>query len=634
MCGIAGLIRRSARIDKETLVQMAAALKHRGPDDNGMWIEENIGLVHTRLSIQDLTTAGHQPMLSLSKRFIIVFNGEIYNYLELKKELMQQFACIFETHSDTEILINAIELWGIEKTLAKSVGMFTFAAWDKKEKLLYLARDRFGEKPLYYGKIGTDFVFSSELKPIQSIYKADLHIDRNVLATYMRYGYIPTPYSIYKDIKKLEPGTYLTIDGTMNICQTTYWSATTAVSLAKNNLLTLTFDEAANQLEARLKHTLSQQMLADAPLGAFLSGGIDSSTVVALMQSLSQKPIKTFSIGFNEKKYDESVFAKAVANHIGTDHTELIVTNKDAMSVIPNLAEIYDEPFADSSQIPTFLVSQLAKQHVTVAVSGDGGDEVFGGYNRYLLMNRAKKFFGNSIINKIVKHSPEFLFNLLRFLPQNKIADISNKFKKIRHISNLLCESFPSAYNGFCTQPHPINSLVLQAEEFDNINQKKYLKFLGVFSEVEWMMLIDTITYLADDILAKVDRAAMAVSLETRAPFLDHNIFEFAWSLPEEYKVKAGSGKLILKEVLNRYVPKKLIDRPKMGFGMPYTEWLRGGLAKWAQDLLNEETLHRQGYLNPTFINQCLHEHLTGKRDWQGLLWNALMFQQWLTRWE
>ncbi|MES2203901.1 MAG: asparagine synthase (glutamine-hydrolyzing) [Pseudomonadota bacterium] len=633
MCGFAGVLKANLSVDEEALSRMVTALKHRGPDGQGLWIEDNFGLAHARLSILDVSTAGHQPMFSISKRFIIAFNGEIYNYKELKKELIQQFNCVFVTQSDTEMLINAIELWGIEKTLEKCTGMFAFAAWNRKEKLLYLARDRFGEKPLYYGKIGVDFVFASELKSIYAVYKDRMHIDRDVLATYMRYSYVPTPYSIYGEIKKLEPGTYLTINPKLDIQKRTYWSAINIALQGKANPLVMSFNEASNQLENQLKKTLRGQMLSDVPLGAFLSGGVDSSIVVALMQSLSNNPIKTFSIGFKEKKYDESVFARAVAKHIGTDHTELFVTDQDAMAVIPKLAHIYDEPFADSSQIPTFLVSQLARKKVAVSLSGDGGDEVFGGYNRYLHGLRVKNILGNPLINFCLKHYPMQWLSWLDYFRQKKISGFSEKIKKMQQMADLLKGSFANVYYGFCTMAYSKNSLILQSTEIPLLDQVKYSSLLASFSEMEWMMLVDTLTYLTDDIMVKVDRAAMAVSLETRAPLLDHRIFELAWRLPENYKVKSGQGKCVLREVLYRYVPKTLIERPKMGFGIPYAQWLRGGLAGWMQEVLNSDQLHRQGYLNVPLIQKYLAEHLSGKRDWQGILWNILMFQSWLENW-
>lgn len=632
MCGFAGIFKKNLKIDESILKSMLKKLHHRGPDDQGIWLENNIGLAHARLSIQDLSYAAHQPMLSLNQRFVIAFNGEIYNHLDLKKELIQEFSCHFMTHSDTEVLVNAISFWGIEKTLKKLIGMFAFALWDRLEKLLYLARDRFGEKPLYYGKIDHDFVFSSELDPIKIAFKGKLNIDKDTLATYMHYGYVPTPYSIYSEIKKLEPGVYLILKENLEINSYTYWSAIDTAIHAKKNPLSLSFDEAVDELDRKLKKTISMQMLGDVPLGAFLSGGVDSSTVVALMQSLSDKPIKTFSIGFKEKKYDESLFAKNIAHHLGTDHTELIVTDKEAMAVIPKIAGIYGEPFADSSQIPTYLVSQLARKEVTVALSGDAGDELFGGYHRYFLASRVVSLLSNPFLNRLIRHFPEKIFYALRYFPQKNVLHFSKKFQKLKQLAFYLNDSFSSLYHEFCTQSQRKEALILQGKEREVITQARFLTLFDSFSKFEWMMLIDTLTYLLDDILVKVDRAAMSVSLETRIPFLDHTIFEFAWALPEKYKFNASSGKLVLKHLLYRYLPSHLIDRPKMGFGIPFAEWLRGGLSTWAKDLLNKDTLQGQGYLNVNLVQSYLNDHLSNKRDWHGILWNILMFQEWLLR--
>lgn len=630
MCGLVGILKKSQLAERSILSHMVNVLKHRGPDDHGIWCESNIGLGHARLSIHDLSPAGHQPMFSQSQRFVTVFNGEIYNYLELKNELSNELYFHFSTQSDTELLINAIELWGIEKTLRKTIGMFAFAAWDRKENKLYLARDRFGEKPLYYGRLGNDFVFSSELKPIISVFKEHLHIDRDVLATYLRYAYVPTPYCIYHEMKKLGPGTYLCVDNDLTVSQKIYWSAAEVALRAKANPLDCSFSESVNALENQLKLTLGRQMLSDVPIGAFLSGGIDSSTVTAIMQSLSSKPIKTFSIGSNKKKYDESAFAKNIAQHLGTDHTELIITQKEAMDVIPLLSQIYDEPFADSSQIPTFLVSQLAKRSVTVALSGDGADEIFGGYNRYFLAAKMKKILGNPLADALLRIIPETAFDILHYLPHKKINHLAEKLNKVSRIAQYLHTSFADFYEGFCTHIHPHSQLVKLSQEKEIIKKIKHTDLLLSLTDIEWMMLIDTLTYLSDDIMTKVDRAAMAVSLETRAPFLDHHIFEFAWRLPLHYKVNSEKGKMVLREVLLRYVPKTLIERPKMGFGVPLAEWLRGGLSEWAQDLLQESKLQQQGFLDVALVKQYLKEHLTGKKDRHGILWNILMFQQWL----
>lgn len=624
MCGIAGKLKLNASVNPDALHRMIATLRHRGPDDQSFWHEEGIGLAHARLSIQDLSSVANQPMCSLSRRFVIVFNGEIYNYLELRDELARTFSIQFKTHGDTEVLVNAIEFWGIEKTLKQCVGMFAFAVWDRREKRLCLARDRFGEKPLYYGVLGNDFVFSSELKAIRSAYKDKLNLNRDALATYMQFCYVPTPFSIFSEINKLKPGTFLTVKSDFSSYETEYWST---IQVAQQKKVDISFSEAVNELEKKLKHTLSQQMLSDVPLGAFLSGGVDSSTVVALMQSLSNRPIKTFSIGFSEKAYDESAYAKAVANHLKTDHTELIMTDKNAMDVIHKLAYIYDEPFADSSQIPTFLVSQLAKKSVTVALSGDAGDEIFGGYGRYFLAHKVKLILGNPVVNKLLKLCPEGWLDLFDYIPQNQVSNLSHKLKKVKYIANELRSSFVDMYQGFCSHPH--QNFVLNSNRIDVIDRGEYKAIEKSFSDIEMMMLIDTLNYLADDILVKVDRAAMAVSLETRVPFLDHRIFEFAWSLPQQYKVSSRKGKLVLRELLYHYVPKSLIDRPKMGFGIPLGEWLKGRLRDWAEDLLSENRLKQQELLDHNIVRNYWQEHKQGKRNHQYLLWNILMFQQW-----
>ena len=625
MCGFVGILKKQERVDANTLNLMIAELKHRGPDDQSVWTENNVGLAHARLSIQDLSSIANQPMLSLTQRFVIAFNGEIYNYLELRKELMHEYALNFRTYGDTEVLVNAIELWGLEKTLNKCVGMFAFAAWDRKEKKLYLARDRFGEKPLYYGQLKNDFVFASELKSITKIYKDNLNINRDVLATYMNYCYVPKPYCIYSELKKLQPGAYLIVDSMLNVFEKIYWSA---IEVALQPKIDLSFNDAVQELEKKLQLTLSQQMLSNVPLGAFLSGGVDSSAIVALMQSISTQPIKTFSIGFNEKKYDESIYAKAVARHLNTDHTELNVTDKCALSVIPKLSCIYDEPFADSSQIPIFLVSQLAKQSVTVSLSGDGGDEVFGGYSRYFLAHRIKAILGNGMINRLLQYCPEYFFDFLDYIPQKKFMHLSGKFRKAQHMAKALRGSFLEMHQSSCIQHH--QNFVLSGRDFPVVGKFEHFGLSKNLSNVETMMLIDTLNYLTDDILVKVDRAAMAVSLETRVPFLDHRIFEFAWSLPEKYKVTSGRGKLVLRELLYRHVPRSLIDRPKMGFAIPLGQWLRGSLAGWVEDLLDENKLNQQGYLNASLVRRYWHEHKAGKHNWQGILWNILMFQQWL----
>lgn len=633
MCGISGAFAVNTQLINESLIyDMIHLLDHRGPNGKGVWCQPNIGLGHVRLSIHDLSDAGYQPMFSYTKKWIIVFNGEIYNYKSLRDDLEKSYSLQFKGDSDTEVLINAIEHWGIEITLKKCVGMFAFSAFDIHNKMMYLARDRFGEKPLYYGKQNNIVAFASELKSLRPL--KDLgwlfEVDRDVLATYMHFGYIPTPYSVYSNINKLEPGTYLTINSALDIQKNIYWSTIDVALQAKSSPTILPFNDAVNQLESILKQTLKEQMLSDVPLGAFLSGGVDSSTIVALMQSMSNQPIKTFSIGFHEKQYDESGYAREVARYLRTDHVELHATTQEAMAIIPKLSQIYDEPFADSSQIPTFLVSQLAKQSVTVSLSGDAGDEIFGGYNRYFLAHRVKKILGNPMCNTFIRLCPERLLNYCDYIPQKTVVNLSGKLKKVQHIAKALRASFIDMYEGFCIQPH--ENVVLRGKKLKVLDKPEHDHLLQKLSDIEMMMLLDTLTYLTDDILTKVDRAAMAVSLETRVPFLDHRIFEFAWSLPEKYKVFSGEGKLVLREVLYRYVPQSLIDRPKMGFCIPLEQWLRRSLVDWAENLLDERKLNQQGFLNASLVRRYWHEHKTGKRNWQGILWNILMFQQWLEK--
>lgn len=626
MCGITGVFKKQGHVDHEMLNRALSRIRHRGPNDEGIWIDNQIGLAHVRLSIRDLSAAGHQPMFSASGKWVIVYNGEIYNYAQLKQELLVTSFIDFASHSDTEVLINAIECWGLEKTLQKCRGMFAFAAWNRETKQLYLARDRFGEKPLYYGIIQNDFIFASELKALQVNYRDKLIIDRDALTSYMRYSYVPTPFCIYKNIFKLDAGCYLSIDQHLNLTQHQYWNPAKAINV--NNHFSGDYQAAVNQLESLLRDTLSLQMTADVPLGAFLSGGIDSSTIVALMQSLSKEKIKTFSIGFENKQFNEAEYAKQVAAHLQTDHTELYVNKHDVLNVVPHLASLYDEPFADSSQIPTYLVSKIAKSRVTVSLSGDAGDELFGGYNRYLIANKIKnKVIDQSFVRHLVSHTPAALIKLIGCLPSryNQLAD---KFLKIQRIVKNSNTSPYHFYNNLCSQIYDPEDLVLQGKEHDIFEYKELLDQQPLCFQ-SWMMFADAKTYMIDDILTKVDRAAMAVSLETRIPFLDHSIYEFAWSLPLEYKIKNGIGKRVLRDVLYRYVPKALVERPKMGFGVPLAEWLRGDLKEWAADMLDERMIKQQGYLNHHLVQQYWRAHQSKRQNWQSALWNILMFQMW-----
>lgn len=652
MCGFIGLLGsgESTHNNKYVLRNMADNLVTRGPDDFGIWVDESgIGLAHRRLSILDLSPMGHQPMVSICGRYLIVFNGEIYNHLEIRAELKKKITTISDTfhwrgQSDTETLLAAIAEWGIQTTLERCIGMFAFAVWDKKKQMLTLARDRLGEKPLYYGWQGQGesavFLFGSELKALRAHPSFTAEIDRNSLCLLMRHNYIPAPHSIYKGISKLEAGNLLSLsrtDPSPRITQ--YWSLSQLVKAKKAKVFLSGPVQAVEELEVLLKDAVAKQMVSDVPLGAFLSGGVDSSTVVALMQAQTTTPIKTFTIGFNEAGYDEAVHAKAIANHLGTDHNELYITPQQALDVIPQLPRLYCEPFSDSSQIPTFLVAQLARQQVTVSLSGDAGDELFCGYNRYLLTNRLwnKLSILPTSIRQLAAHgitsvSPDSWNALLRplqgFLPaglqQDNFGDKLHKGAAVMTAPNI-----DVLYQRLVSHWDDPASIVKGGSEPPTLLTGNAPDLPGL-NAIERMMALDTLTYLPDDILVKLDRAAMGVSLEGRVPFLDHRVVEFAWSLPQSMKLREGTSKWILREVLYRYVPKALIERPKMGFAVPIGEWLRGPLRDWAENLLDEGRLEREGFFYALPIRQKWAQHLSGQRNWQNHLWSVLMFQAWL----
>jgi asparagine synthase (glutamine-hydrolysing) len=652
MCGLAGFIDGSgaAPLDQwpSLLQRMGDSIRHRGPDDSGIWRDENsrVGLVHRRLSIQDLSPAGHQPMVSSSGRYVIVFNGEVYNHLKLRAEIADRntisgkYEPKWRGHSDTETLLAGFEVWGFEATLKKCVGMFAIAIWDQEEKALTLARDRLGEKPLYYGWQGKTFLFGSELKAIKAHPAFGAAIDRNSIALLMGFNAIPAPYSIYQGIQKLMPGSLLTISmGNPDAKPQLYWDANRVIEGGLAQPFAGSPDEAVNTLEAMLSDAVAQQMMADVPLGAFLSGGVDSSVIVAMMQSQSARPVRTFTIGFNEVQFNEAEHAKAVAKHLGTNHSELYVTSNQALNVIPLLPSLYCEPFSDASQIPTFLVSQLAREQVAVALSGDGGDELFGGYNRYLM---AQKLWGKfsylpvpvrqAMARLITSVSPKKWNQILgpfQGLLSPGLAQISIGDKFHKGAGVMAAGSPAELYERLTTQwPRP-SDLVIGATQapilLTSIDEQPRTDDF-----IHQMMALDMLTFLPDDILAKVDRAAMGVSLETRVPMLDHRVVEFAWQLPLHYKLRNGVGKWPLRQVLYKYVPKALIERPKMGFGVPIDIWLRGPLRDWAENLIDESRLKNEGYFNPGPIRQKWAEHLSGQRNWQTQLWNVLMFQAWL----
>jgi asparagine synthase (glutamine-hydrolysing) len=639
MCGFAGSLGHVA-CDENSLRRMVATLNHRGPDDRGLWFDQSaaIGLVHARLSILDLSAAGHQPMSSASGRYVIVFNGEIYNHLNLRGELEQSSRTLnWRGHSDTETLLAGFYAWGIEGTLLKSVGMFAFAVWDKQTHTLTLARDRLGEKPLYYGWQGDTFLFGSELKALKAHPAFDAEIDRDALAAFMRYSYIPAPQSIYQGIHKLLPGTLLNVRaGKRNGSKPVpYWSLLGVARQGLQSQFTSSDAEALQGLEARLSEAVALQQISDVPIGAFLSGGIDSSTIVALMQSQSIRPIHTFTIGFDDLHYNEAVHARAVARHLRTEHTELYVTSEDALEVIPKLPMLYDEPFGDSSQIPTYLVSQLAQRSVTVSLSGDAGDELFGGYNRYAWTRKLLKVpvkLRRTLACLLTALSPaqwDRIYSAMQpmLLSSLRVRMPGDKAHKLSQV--LAVDSDAAIYQRLVSTWAYPDAVVLGCRGLINLSQA-WDELTDFDTPEHRMMALDALTYLPDDILCKVDRAAMGVSLETRVPFLDHRVVEYAWRLPLHMKIRNGQGKWILRQLLYKYVPKKLIDRPKMGFGVPIDAWLRGPLREWAENLLNESRLRQEGYFNSTAIRQKWLEHISGKRNWQYQLWNVLMFQAWL----
>jgi len=642
MCGIAGFI---SLLTSENLslhaLQMIEKLHYRGPDDKGVWIDNKnaVALAHSRLAIVDLSPAGHQPMESHDERYVIVFNGEIYNHNEIRADIDKRKSGInWRGHSDTETLIAGFSVLGIEETIRKTTGMFAFAVWDKQSKTLTLGRDRLGEKPLYYGWQGDTFFFGSELKALKAHPDFKSEIDRDSLTLFLRHNYIPEPYSIYKGISKLQAGCLLTLkqgekEGTM----TQYWSATSVAKSGVKTPFTGTPTEAVDELEDRLAKSIKQQMMADVPLGAFLSGGVDSSTIVALMQSQSSRPVNTFTIGFDVPNYNEAIHAKAVAEHLGTNHTELYISADSAMDVIPNLPEIYDEPFADESQIPTFLVAKMAKEHVTVSLSGDGGDELFCGYNRYQItaqswgkLSPIPRSIRQVISAGLTSLSPATWEKISQLIPEAKRPQsLGEKIHKGAGV--LASESIQDLYKGLTSTWKDPASIVLGAKEPNTLLTGNAPNLEGL-NDIEQMMVLDILTYLPDDILAKVDRAAMQNSLETRVPMLDHNVVEFAWQLPMDYKLRNGVSKWPLREVLYRHVPKKIIERPKMGFSVPIDEWLRGPLRDWAEALISESRLQEEGYFNATRIRTLWAEHLAGKFDHFQQLWSILMFQAWLEK--
>jgi len=631
MCGIVGLWDpqwRQQPAELCTWVQrMVEAVRHRGPDDSGVWVSPTagLGLGHTRLSVIDLSPAGHQPMVSACGRYVVVYNGEIYNYPDLRRDLEER-GHRFLGHSDTEVLLAAIAEWGLEKALERLIGMFALAVWDVPRQRLALVRDRLGKKPLYYGWWERKFVFASELKALAQLPGFSPEIHRGALALFLQHNYVPGPWSIYRDIYKLPPGTVLELsEPAERPNPQAYWSLQQAAARGMEDPFRGTREEAADELYRLVADAVRRRMIADVPLGAFLSGGIDSSLVVALMQAHSHRPVRTFTIGFEEREYDEAPYAAAVARHLGTDHTEQYVRAREAWAVIPRLPEIYDEPFGDSSAVPTFLVSELARRHVTVVLSGDGGDELFGGYQRYLHIGRLWRALGRVplAVRKAAAGAIAWGAHGLPGALRTKVAGRAERLRiatpgemYVRHNMH-----WPDAQR-LVLGAEPLEALADQPDRWPN--SRHYLE--------QWMYA-DTVSYLPDDILVKVDRASMAVALEARAPLLDHRVVEFAWRLPLEWKIRRGTGKWLLRRVLQRHVPRELFERPKAGFGVPIDHWLRGPLRDWAEALLDEHRLRQQGFFDPAPIRQKWNEHLSGRTAWHYPLWDVLMFQAWYERW-
>lgn len=675
MCGIAGFLSGAGigpDILKKVVTSMSDALIQRGPDDGGVWVDDGAGIAlgHRRLSIIDLSPAGHQPMVSPSGRYVIAFNGEIYNHLDLRRTLEDLLSpslspspspspltpspspagrrgeYLWRGHSDTETLLACFAAWGIEKTLASAVGMFAIVLWDRETRTLTLARDRMGEKPLYYGWQGDSFLFGSELKALKAHPALKADIDRGALALLLRYNYVPAPYSIYRGIYKLPAGTFLQVNAQRSLTPgpspngrgepTAYWSLAEVTEHGMANPFSGSDDEALQALERHLGAAVRGQMMADVPLGVLLSGGLDSTTITALMQANSPRPVRTFTIGFAERDHDEATYARAVAAHLGTDHTELRLNGNDALALVPQMPAIYDEPFADSSQLPTHLVMKLARRHVTVALSGDAGDELFGGYNRYVHAPKVWQRMGwmplpmRRALGAGLTALPIDTINRLAgpltkragiVLPGNKAHKLGHRLREMRGMDDLyvsLVSEWPQA-----------GSMVVGGDIPPNLLDERS-RWPKLADPVARMMALDGLTYLPDDILVKVDRAAMAVSLETRAPFLDRNVVEFAWSLPMQMKIRNGQGKWLLRQLLDRYVRRELVERPKMGFSIPLDAWLRGPLREWADSFLAEDRLRREGYLEPGPIRKAWKAHLAGQASYGYRLWSVLMFQAWL----
>lgn len=642
MCGIAGLLDFGGTLSRHQLHDIASSmskcLAYRGPDDEGIWLdsEATAALAHRRLSIVDLSPAGHQPMISSNGRYVITYNGEIYNHEDLRPELAARGAR-FRGHSDTEVMLEGFSAYGIGATIKRLIGMFAIGIWDRHTRTLTLVRDRLGIKPVYWAKFGGHFVFASELKALRVHPGWTPRINRPAIAAFLRHNYIPAPHTIYEGVNKLEPGCILTLPWNGDPSIEKFWDARVIARRGIADPIRADDRELTDRLEELLKDSVRRRMIADVPVGAFLSGGIDSSTVVALMQAANIGKVRTYTIGFDIPGFDEAPHAAAVAKHLQTEHTEFTVTDKEALNVIPRLPDFYDEPFADSSQIPTYLVSALTRRHVTVALSGDGGDELFAGYNRYQLANRSWRWMSllpqpmrDGMAAALTSVSPERWTNLLSFLPPRMLpaqpGDRLHKFASVLRLDNS-----DAVYRALVSHWEPEQIFRAAPEPrgiiWDASVSADFPDFL------ERMQFLDLVTYLPDDILTKVDRASMAVALEARVPLLDHRVVEFAWQLPSSAKIRNGTSKWLLRQVLYRHVPRDIVERPKMGFGIPLGEWLRGPLRDWAENLLSEQRLREAGLVDVACTRRYWNEHLQGHRNWQYLLWDVLMLEAWRERW-
>lgn len=645
MCGIAGLLcsgtsRKAAELEN-IVSDMADALLHRGPDDKGMWVDKDSGVAlgHRRLSIIDLSQEGHQPMVSYCGRYVMVYNGEVYNFKILRKEL-ESDGLKFRGHSDTEVMLAAISRFGVANAVSKFNGMFAFGLWDRKEKVLCLCRDRLGEKPLYYGFINNSFVFASELKAFKKVPGFSSEIGRQSIALYLRYNCIPAPYSIYKDIKKVLPGELLYFNALDRSVKTSlYWSASDIAKGSGGVTDRHNQEDIKEEVEELIKDAVRIRMESDVPLGVFLSGGIDSSLVTALMQAQSNTAIKTFTIGFGDHKYNEALDADRIARHLGTSHTCFYATAEEALKVIPDLPRIYDEPFSDSSQIPAILVSRMAREFVTVCLSGDGGDEVFGGYNRYIWLNKiwnrirpvpvAIRKYSAGILSLCPPAKFENLFSRLEFMFSGKMRMRNPGIKFQKFLDVLSARNIDSAYLNLTSHWKEPKKIIMGIKD-GSMGSGIVCPEISLTDYKRKMMYCDMINYLPNDILVKVDRASMSASLESRAVYLDHRIVESAWKLPVDMLIGKAGSKLILRNMLDKYIPREYWERPKMGFAIPIADWLRGSLNDWADDLLSDDYLKRKGFFDYKIVGKKWQEHKKGTRDWQFELWDILMFNSWL----